>query len=157
MDDWKYTVAYMSAGSRAFRISADIGTQIPLPWTASGRLLISDLPDAEIRRIITPADLHPPRSAAMTLDDFIAAVSQARRDGYCVTSGLVDPFTHCIAVPIRDQTDNIVATMCFVVKVDTPEERMIFLRDLLSVSAAALSLSGRRNGAIGMPAAETSP
>ena len=141
MHEWKYTVAYMSAGARSFRISSDIGTQIPLPWTASGRLLISDHPEAEIRRVITSEDLRPPRSAEMTIDAFVAAVAQARHDGFCVTSGLVDPFTHCIAVPIRDQTDRIVATLCFVVKVDTSDERMTALRDLLFASAQALSLS----------------
>ncbi|MCW6507321.1 IclR family transcriptional regulator [Lichenifustis flavocetrariae] len=141
MHEWKYTVAYMSAGARSFRVSSDIGTQIPLPWTASGRLLISDLPEHEIRRVITSEDLRPPRSAEMTLDEFIVAVAQARHDGFCVTSGLVDPFTHCIAVPIRDQTNRIVATLCFVVKVDTSADRMAFLRDLLFASAQALSLS----------------
>ena len=34
----KYTVVHMRAGARPFGISSDIGTQVPLPWTASGRL-----------------------------------------------------------------------------------------------------------------------
>lgn len=142
MHQWRYTVAYMSAGSRSFRVSSDIGTQIPLPWTASGRLLIADLPDDEIRRIITPADLRPPRSSAMSLDTFVAEVAQARRDGFCITSGLVDPFTHCIAVPIRDQANAVAATLCVVVKVDTPAERMNDLLKRLQASARTLSLSG---------------
>jgi DNA-binding IclR family transcriptional regulator len=144
MHQWKYTVAYMSAGSHSFRVSSDIGTQIPLPWTASGRLLIADLPDADIRRIITPADLNPPRSTAISLDTFVAEVTQARRDGFCITSGLVDPFTHCIAVPVRDQANTVAATLCVVVKVDTPAQRMDDLLARLRASAGALSLSGTR-------------
>lgn len=140
MHDWRYTIAYMSAGSRLFRISSDIGTQIPLPWTASGRLLIADLSETEIRQIITPADLHPPRSAPIAIDTFVAEVTKARTDGFCITSGLVDPFTHCIAVPVRDQTGRIAATVCIVVKVDTAPTRMSELLALLHASAQRLSL-----------------
>ena len=60
MHENKYTVVHMRAGSRPFRISSDIGTQIPLPWTASGRLLLSHLSEAEIRALVRPEDLRLP-------------------------------------------------------------------------------------------------
>ncbi len=136
----KYSVAYMSAGRRPFRISSEIGVQIPLPWTASGRLLLSDLSADEIRAFVPAEDLHPPRGAPMTIDAFIDSVTEARRQGFCVTSGLVDPFTHCIAGPIHDRLGRVAATLCFVVPVDTVPERIDALRDVLLVSGRALSL-----------------
>lgn len=141
MHERQYTVAYMSSGARPFRISSEIGTQIPLPWTASGRLLVADLKDSEIRALVTSADLRPPRSAPVTLDSFVEAVDKARQDGFCVTSGLVDPFTQCIAAPVRDRLDRVAATLCFVVLVDTAPERIDMLRDTLIASAQALSLT----------------
>jgi DNA-binding IclR family transcriptional regulator len=136
----KYTIAYMSPGRRPFRISSEVGMQIPLPWTASGRLLLAHFSDAEIRAMISADDLKPPRGSPLTLDEFVAAVATARREGSCVTSGLIDPYTHCIAAPIKDQNGRVTATLCFVVLVDTPSERIAFLRDMLVASGQALSL-----------------
>jgi DNA-binding IclR family transcriptional regulator len=137
----KYTIAHMSSGQRPFRISSEVGMQIPLPWTASGRLLLADFPDEEIRAMISPDDLHPPRGTPMTIEDFLAAVAAARREGSCTTSGLIDPYTHCIAAPIKDQTGRVTATLCFVVLVDTPPERIAALREMLIASAQSLSLA----------------
>jgi DNA-binding IclR family transcriptional regulator len=128
----KYTIAHMSPGRRPFRISSEVGMQIPLPWTASGRLLLADFSDEEIRAMIPGDDLHPPRGAAVAI---------ARREGSCITSGLIDPYTHCIAAPIKDQNGRITATLCFVVLVDTPPERIAALRDMLVASGQALSLA----------------
>ncbi|TKB34011.1 MAG: IclR family transcriptional regulator, partial [Mesorhizobium sp.] len=39
----RYTIVHSSPGTRPFRISSATGLQIPLPWTASGRLLLAGL------------------------------------------------------------------------------------------------------------------
>jgi DNA-binding IclR family transcriptional regulator len=140
----KYTVVHMRAGTRPFRISSDIGTQVPLPWTASGRLLLSHLPAEDIRRIVRPEDLILPGGKAIEIEEFIAAVDEAARDGFCITSGLVDAYTHCIAAPVLDHTGHAAATLCFVVPVDTPPERLDELRDVLVESGRSLSLMKAR-------------
>src|ERR1700744_1872086 len=73
-----YAVVYMTAGTRPFRISSDIGTQIPLPWTASGRLLLAHLSDQEIRALVAPEDLVMPNGDVIGMDDFIASIGQAK-------------------------------------------------------------------------------
>lgn len=137
----KYTVAHTSSGRRPFLISSEIGMHIPLPWTASGRLLLAHLSNEEIRAMIPADDLHPPRGSAMTIDEFVTAVATARREGSCITSGLIDPYTHCIAAPIKDQNGRVAATLCFVVLIDTPPERIALLRDMLVASGQSLSLA----------------
>ena len=77
----------------------------------------------------------------MTIDEFLAAVATARQEGSCITSGLIDPYTHCIAAPIKDQAGRVSATLCFVVLVNTPPERIASLRDMLIESAQSLSLA----------------
>lgn len=134
-----YTVLHMRPSRRPFRISSDIGTQIPLPWTASGRLLLSHLPEAEIRALLQPDDLRLPGGGEIPLGEFLAAVGRAREDGWCITSGLVDAFTHCIAAPLRDATGHPVATLCFVVPVDTPDARILELRDSLIAACRGLA------------------
>jgi len=140
----RYTVLHMRPSRRPFRISSDIGTQIPLPWTASGRLLLSHLAEAEIRELIDPADLRLPNGEEIGLEEFLAAVAQAREDGWCITSGLVDAFTHCIAAPLRDAVGDPVATLCFVVPMDTPASRVTALRDELLAASRKLALADRR-------------
>jgi DNA-binding IclR family transcriptional regulator len=130
----------MRAGSRPFGISSDIGTQVPLPWTASGRLLLSHLQASEIRAIVRPEDLVLPSGRKIDIGEFITAVEQASKDGYCITSGLVDAYTHCIAAPVLDIGGHAAATLCFVVSVDTAPERLRELRDILVDSARSMSL-----------------
>ena len=136
----KYTVVHMRAGSRPFRISSDIGTQIPVPWTASGRLLLSHISPAEIRALVTPDDLVLPGGRIIAIEAFIESVAAARRDGYCITTGLVDAYTHCVAAPVLDHQGHAAATLCFVVPVDTTRERIEDLRDILVESGRSLSL-----------------
>ena len=141
MQDRKYTVAYMSSGSKPFRVSSEIGTRIPLPWTASGRLLLADMDESEIRSFLKPADLHPPRHSPVPIDAFLQSIANAKRDGFCITTGLVDPFTHCIAAPIWDRLGRVTATVCLVVLVDSTPERIDSLRQTLVASARSLSLA----------------
>ncbi len=53
----KYTVALMKEGERHFRISSDIGENAPIPWTASGRLLLAHLSDQAIVDLIDPCPM----------------------------------------------------------------------------------------------------
>jgi DNA-binding IclR family transcriptional regulator len=144
LHDNKYTVVHMRAGARPFGISSDTGTQVPLPWTASGRLLLSHLEAPEIHAIVRPEDLILPGGRTIDLEEFVAAVEAARRDGYCITSGLVDAYTHCIAAPVLDQNGHTAATLCFVVPVDTAPNRLAELRDILVESGRSLSLTSAR-------------
>lgn len=134
-----YTVIHMAAGTRPFRISSDIGTRIPLPWTASGRLLVSHLSDQEIRDLVAPEDLAIPNGEVIRIEDFITSVHEARSRGYCITSGLVDAFTHCLAAPVFGPGGHVAGTLCFVLPVDTPVKRCDGLRDLLVERGLALS------------------
>jgi DNA-binding IclR family transcriptional regulator len=145
----KYTVVHMRAGARPFGISSDIGTQVPLPWTASGRLLLSHLQPQEIKAIVRPEDLRLPNGEAIEIEAFVAAVADARQKGFCMTSGLVDAYTHCVAAPVLDPDGHAVATLCFVVPVDTAPARLSELREILIESGHSLSLVSSRSPATG--------
>ena len=127
----KYTVVHMRAGTRPFRISSDIGTQVPLPWTASGRLLLSHL-----QRRRHPKDRPPGGSGpARWKSDRDRGVHRRGRGGrptrilHHIRAGR--RYTHCIAAPALDQRGHAAATLCFVVPVDTAPERLDELRVVL--------------------------
>jgi DNA-binding IclR family transcriptional regulator len=135
----RYTIVHASPGTRPFRISSATGLQIPLPWTASGRLLLAGMERAAIEDMVSDNDLVLPDGRKLALDDFIGDISQARLAGYCVTSGLVDAYTKCLAAPVFSAPGKVEATICLVVPIDTPEERTGALIGLLRDRAAKLS------------------
>ena len=136
----KYAVVHMHAGTRPFRISSDIGVPIPLPVTASGRLLLSHLTRQELCAFVPEEDLRLPDGRVIGIDDFHRDIEAARRQGYCITVGLVDSFTQCMAAPVTDHAGRVVATVCFMVPRDIAREQSDRLLALLIASSRGLSV-----------------
>jgi len=132
----KYNVVMMREGARAFRISSDIGEQVPIPWTASGRLLVSHMSDAEILSFIPPEDFTLPNGQQLDPARFLAESRQAAADGYFTFNSAVETFTHCFAVPLRQADGQCIATLCLVTpKEDGLRNRQAYLASLLSTAA----------------------
>lgn len=140
LTEGRYTIIHMCPGARPFRISSAVGLQIPLPWTASGRLLLSGLERVEIDRLVSDADLQLPDGRSIDRDQFYAEIARATDLGHVVTSGLVDAMTKCLAVPIRGTGGQVAATLCLVLPIDTVEAQVRRLIELLRQRANALSL-----------------
>lgn len=138
--DGRYTIVHMCSGNKPFRISSAVGLRIPLPWTASGRLLLSHLSPEEIERSIDPSDLLLPNGTRIPIEEFIASVSEARARGYCVTSGLVDAFTKCLAAPVYDSDGQVEATVCLVLPIDTDDTKTQQLLRVLLNATRTLAL-----------------
>jgi len=138
----KYVVLDCRHGSGPFRISSDIGVAVPVPWTASGRLLLSHLDEDAIFALIPAEDFRLPDGRWLGRAEFLADIAKAKQQGYCETSGLADRFTCCMAAPIFDASGTITMTLCLVVPVDTPAERRASLMALLRERTAKLSMPG---------------
>ncbi len=135
----KYVVLDSRSGRSLFRITADVGVPVPLPWTASGRLLLAHRTPEEIRVLIPPEDYRLPDGRDLSPGQFLAEVAQAREDGHCITVGLSDRFTCCLAAPIRDARGRTIATLCFVVPRDRPDDQRRDLLETLRHAARDLS------------------
>ena len=119
----KYVVIDSRDGGGLFRITTDIGVEVPIPWTASGRLLLDHMSPEEIRAFVPPEDFQLPDGRRLPVGAFLADVAGARAEGRCATTGLADPFTYCLAAPIRDRDGIARSTLCFVIPADTSEAR----------------------------------
>ncbi len=135
----KYTVAHMQPGSNLFRISSETGILVPIPWTASGRLLLAGMSEAQIRALIPPEDYRLPDGRRIEIEDFLHDVRDAHARGFAVTTALADEFTTCLAAPVVDATDRPVATICFVIPARTPEDRQAELMEKLIAGGRAVS------------------
>lgn len=135
----KYTVVLSESSARPFTIRSDIGVRVPIPWTATGRLLLGHLNSDEIRALIPDEDFILDNGVHIEFDAFFRDVQRAKEDGYCCTEGLSDAFRLCMAAPVRDRAGLPVAALCFMTSRDTsPDKRAAMLDDLLQ-SAKALS------------------
>ncbi|EFM55314.1 IclR family transcriptional regulator [Brucella sp. 6810] len=141
LDENKYTVVRMHEGARPFRISSDVGQRVPIPWTASGRLLLSHLNDAEILAFIPPEDFQLPNGQWLAPEVFLREVHAARAARAFTFDSIVDSFTHCFAVPVENDHGKFCATVCLV----APRDDGIRNHDmyLQSLREAALSLKGK--------------
>ena len=139
MEDGKYTVALARHGGHHFRISSDIGQRVPLPWTASGPLLVSHLADADILRLIPAEDFRLPDGRHLAPEAFLQRVGAARDRGLSRLDGQLDTFTHCMAAPVLDASRVCLATLCLVIPRLEAEPRGAQLARILVAAAAELS------------------
>lgn len=135
----KYTVVLSENSSRPFNISSEIGVKVPIPWTATGRLLLGHLGADEIRALIPDEDFVLDNGKRVEFADFLHDIEHAAELGYCCTEGLSNTFRLCMAAPIRDRSGATMAALCFMTSRDTePAKRALMLEDLIG-SAQALS------------------
>jgi len=93
----------------------------------------------EILDFIPKEDFQLPDGRVVDAKSFVADIARARAEGSCMTNGLSDRFTCCLAAPIRDRRGIAVATLCFIVPIDSSPERKRELLDRLVESARELS------------------
>jgi len=139
LDGDKYTVALQVEGNRPFRISGNIGDRTPIPWTASGRLLLGALTDDQIIDLIPPEDFTLPSGEAIDIPGFLAEIRQARNAGFFSADSIVDSFTHCIAAPVCDSDGRCVATICIVAPKEDAQEHLEAYKSVLIEAGRSLS------------------
>lgn len=139
LDGNKYTVAMMREGVRPFRISSDVGEPVPIPWTASGRLLVSHMSDTQILDFIPADDFVLPDGKRLDPAQFLAEVHGACRDGYYTFESITDTFTHCFAVPVYQPDGTCIATLCLVAPREDAQANYEQYLQALIEAAAALS------------------
>jgi DNA-binding IclR family transcriptional regulator len=143
----KYTVVLMNEGSRHFRISADVGELVPIPWTASGRLLLAHMSDEEILDFIPRDDFILPDGTPLAPAEFIAQVRASEADGFFSFDSIADNYTHCFAAAVYDDHHHCMATLCLIAPRVDAQKHFDDYRHELIAQAQRLSdkLIGVRN------------
>jgi len=139
LDGNKYAVVMMNEGSRQFRISSDVGERIPIPWTASGRLLLGHMTDAEILDFVPDMDFVLPDESRLDKPDYIASVRSAHAEGFYSFDSLVDTYTHCFAAPVYDGDGICLSTVCLIAPRQDARTNFQIYRDVLIKAANELT------------------
>ncbi len=145
-DEDMMTVIAMARGHGHFNVASDVGTRVPLNWTASGRLLLGHLDRAERTRIFRDGARPSDTGLAEIDPEKLAEISGREfRDRLAVQFSASEFSVACIAAPICDEGGACVATISIVL----PETRARADSDRLSEevrrSAGAIETAmGRR-------------
>lgn len=114
-DGTMMAVIAMVEGEGHFRVTSDVGTRVPLNWTASGRLLLGHLSDAD--RIAAFAEAAQPSETGMAETDAEKLAEQSRADfanRLSIQMSQSEFSVACIAAPIRNATGACAATISIV-------------------------------------------
>lgn len=115
-DGHHMVVLAMAEGTGHFQVTSRVGTRVPLNWTASGRLLVGHLPDAERLALFRASATTSPTGRAETNARVLADTSRhCFLEGLSIQAGESDYAVACIAAPIRDRRDVCLATISIVV------------------------------------------
>ncbi len=128
------------------RIISRVGTRVPVNWAAASRLLVSDLEDKPLRRLLSSSVRASPTGRAPTdLDVLIAQIRKFRAQGYAVELNEANEHAGCVAAPVIEPGGKCVAAISIV----APEQRLQRKhREALiaAVRRAAARLSRRLGG-----------
>ena len=114
-DGTMMAVIAMEEGQGHFRVTSNVGTRVPLNWTASGRLLLGHLPEAA--RIEAFAAAARPSATGMAAMDPVALARQSEADfarRLSIQMSQSEFAVACIAAPIRDEHGACAATISIV-------------------------------------------
>jgi DNA-binding IclR family transcriptional regulator len=115
-DGHHMVVLAMAEGSGHFQVTSRVGTRVPLNWTASGRLLLGHLPEAERLALFRASAKASPTGRAETDEKVLAETSRrCFAEGLSIQAGESDYSVACIAAPIRDRRGICLATVSIVV------------------------------------------
>ena len=144
MDGTLMQVLLKEEGNRAVRIISNVGSRVPVNWAAAGRLLVSDLQDAPLARLL--ADTARPSPTGRAETDPVRLIAQIRRfraQGYAVEIGETNDQAGCVSAPVFDALGAVVAALSVV----APEQRL-HSADFTVLVAAALQKSSELTRAL---------
>lgn len=89
-----------------------VGGRAPAHCTGVGKVLLAYLPNDEVRRIATSKGLPAFTPATITnVEELLAHLATIRQRGYAIDQGEHEAMIRCVAAPVRDNQDRVVAAV----------------------------------------------
>ena len=121
LEDDMLLVLLKQEGIRPLRIISNAGSRVPVNWTAAGRLLVSDMDDAALTRLLKATVRQSPTGQAETdIARIIAQIRRFRRLGHAIELNEANEHAGCVAAPVMDRSGKVIAALSVV----APEQRL---------------------------------
>ncbi len=126
LDDTDATVIARTLVHRSLAGGMALGTRLPGYCSGNGRVLMSELPDAELRAILQRTSLI--RRTPHTKVDPVEIVNEvrlARTQGYAINDQEVELGVRTIAVPVRNRRGAIISSVSMSAPAEVSERRYL--------------------------------
>ncbi len=131
--------------SQPLRLQSEVGKRLSAHATALGKMLLSQLPDEEVRTRFgsgPPARLSP--NTITTMDELLHELALTRERGFSVDNQEYTPGLCCLAVPIYNHQQRMIAAMS--VSIPTMRATLDLLATTLSLLASGSLHVSQRMG-----------
>lgn len=99
-------------GPMAVILYSRIGRRIPLHCSACGKALIAFMKENELQKILNDYDYFSQTENTITSEaDFLKELEKVRNQGFAIDNQENEPGVRCIAVPIRNNENEIIAAI----------------------------------------------
>ena len=104
-------------GNQAVRIAVSVGRRLPAHCTALGKVLLAGLSSTELEELYPPGyELVARTEHSITSSEkLFLELSQVRESGYSIERNESNDGVSCLAAPVRDDRDRVVAAMSITV------------------------------------------
>jgi DNA-binding IclR family transcriptional regulator len=123
------------------RLSADVGTAVPLHCSAPGKVLLAFSIRSAADLLLAAVTFERRTERTLTSRHRLEAELEiVRRQGYAVDDGELQPDVRCVAAPVRDREDRVIAAIGITTTAARlPYERLAPVTALVIEAAAQLS------------------
>ena len=129
---------------KIMRNSLGVGSRLPAYCTSLGRMLLADLPDDEVLRLLKASELEARTKHTITdVDALLAKVQQARKQGWCMINQELEEGLVSLAAPIVNRAGRTVAALNISGQVNRTTPRQMQEGMLPALREAAREVSQR--------------
>jgi DNA-binding IclR family transcriptional regulator len=120
-------------GTQPVRLVSEVGERLPAYASALGKALLAGLSDDEVRaRFAGQALLPVTENTISSLAELVADLHQTRTRGVAIDRGEVIPGLYCVAGAVRNDRNNIIASMSISAPISRVDgERLAELKELI--------------------------
>jgi IclR family pca regulon transcriptional regulator len=112
LDEDEVVYIARAATKRIMSVGLSVGSRLPAFWTSMGRVLLAQLPPAELQRRL--AALEPRAFTDKTVtdkDQLLRLLEQVRQRGYCIVDQELEVGLRSVSVPVVNTSGLVVAAM----------------------------------------------
>lgn len=121
LEDDLMMVLLKEEGVRPLRIISKVGSRVPVNWAAAGRLLVSDMDDKALAKLLSSTVRPSPTGRALTdVKKLITQIRKFRKQGYATELNETNEHAGCVAAPVIDVSGHCIAALSVV----APEQRL---------------------------------
>lgn len=135
-----YCVDKVESPNNYFIVSSRAASKLPLHASASGKLFLAAMPEADLKHFLQNSELIQLTDKTIAdVGQLIENVQQIREQGYGVENEEIEPGAFSIAAPIRDASGQTAGTISMVGSLNRIREKEAMIRDDLLAAAASIS------------------